>query len=111
MDQPPSSESELPTHFLGTRIQLLSSQPALASARYDLGSDDASVVAVNTGTTNDNSGQDDNDRPPTPWGSSSSKQTIIEQLKEDTSDIHLLVGNYTTTDFSNVNFHQILQQY
>ena len=51
------------------------------------------------------------DGPPTPWGSSTAKKTIVAELKEETSDIHLLVGNYTTTDFSKVNFRQILQQY
>ena len=49
--------------------------------------------------------------PPTPWGSSSAKRTIIAELKNEASDIHLLIGHYTSGDFSKVNFTQILQQY
>ena len=49
--------------------------------------------------------------PTTPWKNSSAKQRIIDELKDTTSDIHLLVGQYTAGDYSKVNFRQILQNY
>ena len=49
--------------------------------------------------------------PPSLWGKSKPKQRIIEELKDDNSDIHLLIGSYNATSFSNVNFVQIFQKY
>ncbi|KAL7554043.1 hypothetical protein ACHAWF_018398 [Thalassiosira exigua] len=51
------------------------------------------------------------DGPPTPWGESSAKQKIINELKDETSDIHLFVGQHDAADFKNVNFNQILKRY
>lgn len=49
--------------------------------------------------------------PPSPWKKSKSKQRIIDELKDETSDIHLLIGRFSSDDFSNVNFKQILMKY
>ena len=38
------------------------------------------------------------------------KKRVIAKLKDGASDIHLLIGQYTNTNFSNVNFQQILQK-
>ena len=51
------------------------------------------------------------DPPPTPWGKSTAKMRIIEELSDPTSDIHLYVGQYTVGNFGNVNFNTILQKY
>ena len=61
--------------------------------------------------SNQDNNEDDNNRPPSPWGSSNSKQQIINELKDSTSDIHLLIGNYTLTNFEKVNFKRIHHQY
>ncbi len=52
-----------------------------------------------------------NDQPPTPWGESTAKMRIIDELKNPTSDIHLIIGHYTDKDFKNVNFSALLQHY
>ena len=49
----------------------------------------------------DNS-QGKTNRPPTPWRSSRAKQIIIDELSEPSSDIFLLIGNYTFKDFGSV---------
>ena len=51
------------------------------------------------------------DHPPTPWGKSTAKMRIINELSDPTSDIHLYVGEYTAGNFRNVNFITILQKY
>ena len=43
---------------------------------------------------------EDNNRPPTPWARSKSKQNIIDNLKDKNSDIHLLIGDYDDNDFT-----------
>ena len=48
-------------------------------------------------------------QPPTPWGSSSAKKRIIEELKEENSDIHHHIGRYTSTNFDNVKFSALLR--
>ena len=53
----------------------------------------------------------DNPHPPSPWGSSKTKQRIIDELKDEMSDIHLSIGHYTPTNFDAVNFKQILHKY
>lgn len=54
---------------------------------------------------------DDHDQPPTPWGKSTAKMRIIDELLDPTSDIHLYVGQYTVGNFGNVNFNTLLQKY
>ena len=49
--------------------------------------------------------------PPTPWGSSTTKQRIIAELKNADSDIHLHIGQYTITNFDNVKFPALLQKF
>ena len=55
--------------------------------------------------------QKKNERPPSPWASSSTKREIIDALKDETSDIHLLIGEFTSTDFANVNFGKIMEKF
>ena len=50
-------------------------------------------------------------QPPTPWGKSSAKMRIIDELKDPTSDIHLYLGQYTEKDFTNVNYCKILEEF
>ena len=52
-----------------------------------------------------------NDPTPTPWALSDEKQSIIGELKDETSDIHLLIGKYTEKNFVNVNFTKIREKY
>ena len=49
--------------------------------------------------------------PVSPWRTSSSKQRIIDELKDEKSDIHLLIGPHTSSDFKDVNFKQMLNKY
>lgn len=56
-------------------------------------------------------GNDSENRPPTPWGSSSSKKRIIAELKDENSNIHNFIGQYTSTDFHNVNFSALLLKF
>ena len=39
------------------------------------------------------------------------KKKIVTELRDEASDIHLLIGQYTESDFSNVKFQQIQQKY
>ena len=52
-----------------------------------------------------------NDKSLSPWRNSKSKQRIIDLLKDETSDIHLLIGRHTANDFSNVNFNLLQEKY
>ena len=61
--------------------------------------------------TGSNDAMATNNGPPSPWRNSKSKLQIIDELKNETSDIHLLIGRYTSSDFSNVKFKQILGKY
>ena len=46
-----------------------------------------------------------------PWRQSKEKEQIIIELKDPSSDIHLLLGRYTAKDFKGVRFKQILIVY
>ena len=39
------------------------------------------------------------------------QKKLITELKDETSDIHLLIGQYTESDYSNVKFQQIQEKY
>ncbi len=55
---------------------------------------------------------DDTTRPPTPWGDKcTDKKNIITAMKDPTNDIHLYIGDYTESDFKNVNFKQLHSRY
>ena len=54
---------------------------------------------------------DDDGQPATPWGKSTAKSRIIDELMNSTSDIYLFIGKYTATNFDNVNFKALLQNY
>ena len=53
----------------------------------------------------------DSNEPPTPWAKSKTKQSIIDALKDEASDIHLSIGAYSEKDYSKVNFKQISGTY
>jgi len=97
-----SQDQDLPLVFLGTTIRR-ERQPQGRSRRL--------LSVVTTEDMPEQSNETGSEGPPTPWRTSSAKQRIIDELKDITSDIHLLVGQYTATDFSKVNFRQILQKY
>ena len=46
-----------------------------------------------------------------PWRQSKEKEQIIIELKDPSSDIHLLLGRYTDKDFKSVSFKHILIVY
>ena len=56
-------------------------------------------------------GRVQNDLTPAPWASSDVKQSIIGELKDETSDIHLFIGNYTAQNFDSVNFTRIREKH
>ncbi|KAL7527871.1 hypothetical protein ACHAXR_002173 [Thalassiosira sp. AJA248-18] len=117
---------ELPTQFLGAAIhrrpQVRGQRPlqtrptathdAHSSSATNLRSSKNEDEGHNThGPENIPSDNDSSNGPPSPWKASKSKQRVIDALKDDQSDIHLLIGRYTLDDFSNVNFKRILQKY
>ena len=77
--------------------------------------DGTSANATSSNTRNNNEQvpplNDANNRPPSPWGSSKAKQRIIDELKDEKSDIHLLIGHYTLTNFDSINFTRIHEKY
>lgn len=55
---------------------------------------------------------DDVDRPPTPWGDKcTDKKNIIAAMRDPFNDIHLYIGDYTESDFKNINFKQLHSLY
>jgi hypothetical protein len=108
--------STLPTYFLGTHIprEQNSGDVHFQSNSGDDGEEEDNTAALpnihHTSASNtQQSNGEDNDN--TPWKSSKAKQQIIDELKDETSDIHLLIGKYTPTEFKEVNFNQIHQKY
>ena len=85
----------LPKYFLGTEIKRSGTNHSRAN--------NAIVVDAPT-TVYDN-------RPPSPWGNSTTKKKVIEELKDAASDIHLHIGTYTSSDWSEVNFTSISRIY
>ena len=55
--------------------------------------------------------EDDPNCPPSPWASSKTKQKIIAELSDSSSDIHLLIGKYNEDNFKEVNFKKIREKY
>lgn len=58
-----------------------------------------------------NTANNDAGGPPSPWKSSKAKLRIIDELKSEASDIHLFIGTFTTSDFSNVNINEMHKRY
>ena len=54
---------------------------------------------------------DDGDAPLSPWRNSTAKRDIIKELKDETSDIHLFIGNYGPKDWKQVKFEQLHSKY
>ena len=104
-------EDDLPDTFLGVPIDR-QNRPVMPSCT-DTISVPRAAAAINidvnqaTSPTTD----EDEERPPTPWGNSTAKTRIIDCLKDKTSDIHLQIGEYTPDSFQNVNFKQIHKSY
>ena len=75
---------------------------------------DNPVIATNTNiqVSVESNVQDSIDnQPPAPWATSRAKQRIIDELKDENSDIHLYTGKYSLTDWKCVNFKMILEKY
>lgn len=109
----PDQEVDLPLVFLGTAIHRERDQQSRRTLGVDANSDSPVDTQRNSDmaerqSTNKEAGSDG---PSTPWKTSLAKQRIIDELKNSTSDIHLLVGQYTANDFSKVNFTRIQQKY
>ena len=98
------NKNALPTHFLGVNIDR-QSNPIPIPSELPVEEDN---VPPQLALPNED---EDNNRPPTPWARSKSKQNIIDNLKDKNSDIHLLIGDYDDNDFNHVNFVKILQTY
>lgn len=67
--------------------------------------DDAELTAVKP--QNQNADGD----PPSPWKNSSAKRKIINDLKDDSSDIHLFLGTYGPDNWKQVKFDEIRNLY
>jgi len=93
-----NQECELPRHFLGGTINRNNATPSVDNAH------DATVSDCQHNVNN-------SDCPPSPWGSSSSKQRVIDKFNDEGSYIHLLVEQCTPNECSNVKFEQIRQKY
>ena len=78
------NKNGLPTHFLGNIDCQSNPIPSELPVEED-------NVPPQLALPNED---EDNNRPPTPWARSKSKQNIIDNLKDKNSDIHLLIGDY-----------------
>jgi hypothetical protein len=96
---------------------VLSMSSDLSNAESSMSSSCIKILAVETSDRDTNhcnatiDASSNPNRPPTPWGKSSAKMRIIDELKDPTSDIHLYLGQYTEKDFTNVNFCRILEEF
>ena len=122
-----STSSELPLYFCGRMIQRLpnhtpSNDGDTARRSTSMPSHPATPLQINTNASSndtaasetvetDQSNGNNNNGPPSPWRNSKAKQHIITELKDDVSDIHLLIGDYDDNNFKNVNFVKIHQKY
>ena len=50
-------------------------------------------------------------RPPSPWRNSTAKTTIIKELQDEASDIHLFIGTFGPSDWKQVKFEQLREKY
>lgn len=110
--------STMPTHFLGVYINRPTNDIAqdirVSSPNEDVEEEEedaTSMLQINTALDIRDNTDTESDRPPSPWRTSKVKQEIIKQLKDPSSDIYLLIGDYTAKDFSNVNFKKIHEVY
>lgn len=123
-DDATNNEIDLPSYFLGRLIYRSNlnddNDDNITSYRQvtpprpptNLHVNTSSSAARSSSSNNErNNNDDDSNHPPSPWGSSKSKQQIIDELKDDTSDIHLQIGAYTDDDFKDVNFKFLHQHY
>ena len=68
----------------------------------------------NTSNTSDSSSQPNINNisdPPTPWRTSTAKKIIINELQNESSEIHMYIGHYTPTDWKAVNFKAIREKF
>ena len=110
--------SELPANFLGAvihrRLRLHADQQPLLSRPASTDNEcGGSPTNGNTNTTasitddvsnQPEKGSENNNNssngPPSPWGTSKSKQRVIDELTDEKSDIHLLIGHFTPYCFT-----------
>ena len=55
--------------------------------------------------------QHDRDGPPSPWKTGKTKARIIAALKNEQSDIHLLIGTRNASGYTNINYGKIRERY
>lgn len=102
-------EDEFPDTFLGVPINRHNRPVPSCTATISV---PRAATAINVDVHHATSPTDeDEEHPPSPWGKSTAKTRIINYLKDDTSDIHLQIGEYTQDNFTNVNFKQIHTSY
>ena len=95
-----------------------------SNGSYDDDDNDDVLEVFSTASSDDNNSNEmptahdaaptppeDDSRPPTPWKNSTAKQIIIKELKDQTSDIHLQIGEHTEDNFDQVNFKSIHSSY
>jgi hypothetical protein len=69
-------------------------------------------LAVDVVRVNDKGPQHARDGPPpSPWKTGKTKTRIIEALKNEKSDIHLLIGIRNSSGYTNVNYAKIRERY
>ena len=103
---------DLPAHFLGmpiNRPQL--SEDRARCQRKNEEKENNYGHGIDSIETNVEAQQEEDNEPLSPWANSKSKQQIINLLKDETSDIRLLIGHHTANDFSNVNFKLLQKKY
>ena len=119
------ADSDLPTTFCGIPIRRQRSQQIMPE-RSELGfqqlEQPPTQLHIDTAASNNDNAEttptqniqncnNNNNGTPSPWRNSKAKQHIITELKDDVSDIHLLIGDYDDNNFKNVNFVKIHQKY
>lgn len=105
--------SEMPTHLFGRFIDRGEPSPTVNDETRERAPQNNLRVEIEPATKPSTAGPSaaaSIDSPLSPWRNSKSKGRIINELKDDTSNIHLLIGPHTS-DFGNVNFQQIKSQY
>lgn len=112
---PVESSSNLPRVFFG--VPVLREERDPRNRKSQTGNavpgapDDGNMGADRTNDDAAPRATDDGDAPLSPWRNSTAKRDIIKELKDETSDIHLFIGNYGPKDWKQVKFEQLHSKY
>ena len=121
-------ESELPSQFLGVTIRRGIERAQRSHVNTIERGDTHNMSSGSMVDPNREHGQNNNnqrtqrpieangppieaDGPPSPWRTSKAKQTIINDLKDTTSDIHLHIGSYVPKNWKDVKFRPLWKKY